>query len=180
MLRLDDLSVPGVRVSMMSEIEMDEKSATGLYMSRRFNPRGVQEYPGILKLAVSKEDDEWLANVLNQQNLFNQMEERKTKHGVTLVKVPYTAAETFAEGEMNRFYIRGLCLVALAADPSAELEIYRAKSVSQPRPESELMIGMTVNAAKLLADLRQNPGVDTALGLPPGPNSGLSVRLIRS
>src|SRR6266851_5569734 len=29
----------------------------------------------------------------------------------------------------------------------------------------------------LLTDLRSNPGVDTALGLPPGPNSGLSARL---
>ena len=29
----------------------------------------------------------------------------------------------------------------------------------------------------LLRDLRSHPGVETSLGLPPGPNSGLSVQL---
>jgi hypothetical protein len=90
--------------------------------------------------------------------------------------VPATAPETLAEGEFNRFYIRGLCVRALA-EGITELVIYRAKQVENPRSESTAKIGLKISAQALLTDLRANPGVDTALGLPPGPNSGLSVKL---
>ena len=43
---------------------------------------------------------------------------------------------------------------------------------------SEQLIGQELGAAKLLADLRKNVGVDTALGLPPGPNSGLTAKIV--
>jgi hypothetical protein len=45
------------------------------------------------------------------------------------------------------------------------------------RAESEQKIGQRIAAEALLRDLRAHPGLDTALGLPPGPNSGLSVHL---
>lgn len=59
----------------------------------------------------------------------------------------------------------------------SELVIYRAKQVREPRPESQAMIGKNINAKALLDDLRTHPGVEPALGLPPGPNSGLSIKL---
>lgn len=59
-----------------------------------------------------------------------------------------------------------------------ELEIYRAGYSRSPRSESEAMIGRRIDAQALLEDLRAHAGVDTALGLPPGPNSGLSARHI--
>lgn len=59
------------------------------------------------------------------------------------------------------------------------VEVYRAKAVQQPRPQSERLVGTTVDVHRLLRDLRTNVGVDTALGIPAGPNSGLSVRLTR-
>jgi hypothetical protein len=40
------------------------------------------------------------------------------------------------------------------------------------------LIGKIIECDKLLNDLRENIGMDTILGLPPGPNSGLSVELI--
>jgi hypothetical protein len=43
--------------------------------------------------------------------------------------VPVTAADTLAEGEFNRFYLRGLCRRASAAN-MAEIEVYRAKEVA--------------------------------------------------
>ena len=58
-----------------------------------------------------------------------------------------------------------------------QVRVYRAKHVDNPRPESEAKIGVLVDAQKLLNDLRTNPGVEPALGIPPGPNSGLSVQL---
>jgi len=58
------------------------------------------------------------------------------------------------------------------------VEVYRAKQVKQPRPESIRLEGQRLNAAELLTDLRTHVGMDTVLGLPPGPNSGLSVKLL--
>lgn len=74
-----------------------------------------------------------------------------------------------------RFYMRAVCIQAL--DLSAKIRVYRAKLVTNPRPESGVKIGSIVNPAELLEDLRRNIGVDTFLGLPSGPNSGLCVRL---
>ena len=59
-----------------------------------------------------------------------------------------------------------------------KIQIYRARESSNPRQESIKLIGIEVNPEKLLADLRTNIGVDTVLGLPAGPNSGLSGKLI--
>jgi len=49
--------------------------------------------------------------------------------------------------------------------------------VENPRPQSEALIGSTVDSQKLLLDLRQSIGVEPALGVPPGPNSGLSIKI---
>jgi hypothetical protein len=93
-----------------------------------------------------------------------------------VARVPITAAETLGEGEFNRFYIRALCVHAIN-DGIKTLIVYRAKVVANARVESEMKIDTGVDPVRLLGDLRNNPGVDTALGLPAGPNSGLSVRL---
>ncbi len=90
--------------------------------------------------------------------------------------MPVTAPETLAEGEFNRFYARGLCRRAMAQGIESLL-VYRAKEVVNPRPESVALIGKSLPVKQLLEDLRANIGTDTALGLPPGPNSGLSVKL---
>lgn len=86
------------------------------------------------------------------------------------------AHEMLAEGEFNRFYIRAICLRAIE-DGISEVVVYRAKRVQHARSESERKIGQLVSAEPLLRDLREHPGADTALGLPPGPNSGLSIQL---
>lgn len=62
-------------------------------------------------------------------------------------------------------------------DGITSLEIYRAKLVSNPRAESQARIGSRIDPQALLDDLRTHPGVDTALKLPAGLNSGLSVKL---
>ncbi len=81
-----------------------------------------------------------------------------------------------AEGEFNRFYVRGLCRRAIE-DGIQQLIIYRAKAVMTPRPGSEEKIGTSVDSAAILADLRTTIGVEPALGMPPGPNSGLTLKL---
>ena len=93
-----------------------------------------------------------------------------------MARVPRTAPDTLAEGEFNRFYVRGLCARALEENVT-EVQVYRGKSVRNPRPESRAMIGKVLLARDLLEDLRRSQGVEPALGLPTGPNSGLTIRL---
>jgi len=82
-----------------------------------------------------------------------------------------------AESEFNRYYIRALARRAIE-DGIPELVIYRAKPVSNPRPESEARIETSLLPEDLLEDLRSHPGDEPpVLGVPSGPNSGLSVRL---
>jgi len=164
------------REYMLDEVNFDVSKRT-LYLSKRLTEQGKQNYAGLLKKAVQKYDDAWLGNEIRGRDYMRSSEERKKpKGGFTIARVPATAADTLAEGEFNRFYARGLCLRAIE-DNIEKLIIYRAKEVRNPRPESEQMIGREIDAKALLEDLRQNPGVEPALGLPPGPNSGLSVRL---
>ena len=86
--------------------------------------------------------------------------------------VPYTANETLAEGEFNTYYIRGLC-ARVIEEKEGQLEIYRAKEVDDPRPESQVMLGQLVDAMQLLTILRNPESNFKAI---PKPNSGLSVR----
>ncbi len=165
------------RALMLEEMEYDiAKSA--LYLSPRLSERGRAAYPDLLRAAIRDGgDDVSLANALRSGHLLEATRQRKKpKGGYTQARVPVTAPETLAEGEFNRFYARGLCRRAIE-DHIPELEVYRAKEVENPRPESVAMIGTRFNAEALLRDLRAHPGIEPALHLPPGPNSGLSVRL---
>lgn len=164
------------RKFMLKELEMDVEKKT-LYISPRLNERGQTTWAELLKEAINDHDDDWLANQLILKGCMKLYEERKSQSGkITIAKVPVTAPETLAEGEFNRFYARGVCARAIAEGIS-EVVVYRGRQVKQPRPESEAMIGRRIEAKALLEDLRRSQGVEPALGIPPGPNSGLTVCL---
>jgi len=156
---------------MNDEVDRDIQS-DNLYISKQFNDIGIQKYPDLLKKAISTGSESSLSDDLKNENCIAT---EKMKSG-KWVKVPHTANKTLAEGEFNRFYIRALCRRVIE-DKNGALEIYRAKQVSAPRSESQMRIGEPVDSKKLLDDLRKKPGVDTALGVPSGPNSGLSVKI---
>lgn len=161
---------------MLEEVERDIANDQ-LYISPRLSSTGRASYIALLKEAMQSQDDDWLAQNLRHGGLMNPTEQRrKPNGGYTMVKVPVTAPDTLAEGEFNRFYARGLARRAIEEGIPA-LEVYRAKEVMQPRSESIRKIGTKIDPKALLQDLRTHPGVDTALGLPPGPNSGLSVKI---
>jgi hypothetical protein len=164
------------RAFMAQEVELDI-SQSNLYLSKRFNDNGISIFPSLLREAVQNCDDGWLAHELSIHDCFNSFEERRKRHGgSSMVKVPITVSETFAEGEFNRFYCRGLCLRAIE-EGVPKVIVYRGKHVEQPRPESQAMIGKRLSVKELLDDLRNYQGVEPALGLPPGPNSGLTISL---
>ena len=164
------------RLLMMKELEIDIEN-NSLYLSSRLNEDGLGEYVVILKKAITEGSPDLFADELRQHQCLKTHERRrKPKGGFTIVKVPINAADTLAEGEFNRFYIRALCRRAID-DGIDYVVVYRAKEVRDPRPESERLIGKNISARALLDDLRTHIGVDTALGLPAGPNSGLSAMI---
>ena len=94
MLNLVDLT-PDVRGHMLGEVLADQSIGEG-FISPRLTETGVTDYPGLLREAVTSHDGVWLTNELNDKGRLKTQEERRTKNGVTLVKVPHTAAETLA------------------------------------------------------------------------------------
>lgn len=167
------------RAAMLTEIEHDI-AAGALYLTPRLAPQGVNDYPDLLRDAVQAGDDGTLAGALSSYGrLLTHETARHPKGGPNIVKkVPGTAAQTMAEGEFNRYYARGVCVRALAEiGPQATVTIYRARESLNPRAESVALVGTTPSGAALLEDLRTHIGMDTALHLPPGSNSGLSVHL---
>ncbi len=166
------------RSFMLSEVDLD-LSHENLYMSPRLNELGEQNYVSLLKEAIEHHDDAWLAHQLRSRGYMKDYEQRRKRGGgFTKAKVPITAPDTLSEGEFNRYYVRGLC-IRVTEEGMNQVEVYRGKSVSQPRPESEILLGKRLSAGALLEDLRISKGVEPALGLPPGPNSGLTVRMVK-
>lgn len=163
------------RKFMQEEIESDA-SSNKIYISPRLTEEGGVLWPDLLLHAAMSGSDATLAAELRRQRLLKEKETRHSKQGTTIRAVPVNAPETLSEGEFNRYYVRGICLRAIN-EGTPEVTVYRSRLSSNPRPESEDKIGTVIDAHILLNDLREHIGVDTALGLPPGPNSGLSVRL---
>ena len=165
------------RQFMLEEVKHDVAS-DAIYISNLLNPHGVAAYVPLLIEAARDHDEVWLTFSLPLAEMFNPSHPRRNpKTGISSpVTMPINAPERLAEGEFNRFYIRALCRRAID-DGIPQLEIYRAKAVMNARSASQAKIGTFVSPEPLLNDLRTNVGVDTALGLPPGPNSGLSAKL---
>jgi len=164
------------RPHMVAELRADIQSGR-LYISPRLTDEGAHTWPTLLEDALTAHNDDWLAGEIRNRGFLRTHEERrKPKGGTTMAQVPVTANETLAEGEFNRFYVRGLCARALQENV-AGVVAYRARHSDNPRPESQAVIGKAFAPAALLADLRTAQGVEPALGVPPGPNSGLSVKL---
>ncbi|OLS20106.1 MAG: hypothetical protein HeimC3_41880 [Candidatus Heimdallarchaeota archaeon LC_3] len=164
-----------IRKNMKDELEKDVEE-NNVYYSPRLLETSTHQYLTLLIASFETGNDSTLANDIATNNCLKSHEERRTKSGIIQAKVSKNAHEMLAEGEFNRYYIRGLCLYAIKVNK--KLKVYRAKAVVNPRIESESKIGSICEPEALLKDLRLNPGVDTALGIPSGPNSGLSVKLV--
>ena len=175
MFRFENLN-ERTREFMLIELEFD-LGREELYLSARLKSGSEEKYYQLLRNALDNGTPESFAENILNRDLLNYFEVRVSKTGkVIQAKVPRYAHFILAEGEFNRYYIRSLCLRA-KEDGIESLEIYRAKDVRSPRSSSTMLIGTYINPQSLLEDLRRNLGVDISLGVPQGPNSGLSVRI---
>jgi hypothetical protein len=164
------------RTLMLSEIGHDVAAGT-LYLSNRLTARGRHDYPDLLRQAATVGTDDQLAAAIQSRLNTHDAPRYLPSGGLSAPRAMSSDAhETLAEGEFNRFYMRALCVRAIEDDIS-HLIVYRAKAVEHARPESQRKIGQRIQASALLQDLRDHVGIETVLGIPAGPNSGLSVRL---
>ena len=164
------------RQLMLEEARYDE-ARNVLQISPYLSGQGVRDFPELLKEAIRHGDEETLAAELDRFRRVTRTSHRqRPKGGYSVVTVPSNAAAMMAEDAFNRYYIRALCRRALE-EGIEELIVYRAKPVETPRARSEAIIESTVEPLALLEDLRDHPGEEPELGIPGGPNSGISVRL---
>lgn len=165
------------RQQMVAELDHDI-ARDRVYVSNYLNDRGAALWTELLREAAQSGNDDSLAERIRNEGLLKfEVERRKPKGGFTIARVPHNAHETLGEGEFGRYYVRGLCARAIVEGISL-LTVYRAKAVMQPRPGSEEKIGTQVCPDDILNDLRETIGVEPLLGLPPGPNSGLTLCIV--
>jgi DNA repair photolyase len=167
------------RQLMLDEMEYDIAN-NQLHISPFLSGQGQRDYANLLRQAIQSGNDQTLAESLRlHRRILKTLPRRqpKPKGGYSIAATPENAAEVLAESEFNRYYIRGLARRAIE-DSIPELVIYRAKPARNPRPESEARVETSLSPQELLEDLRAHPGDEPpTLGVPSGPNSGLSVRL---
>lgn len=173
-LALENLD-ESTREHMLAELDRDERTYERPYTSPRLSPAGAEAYPRLLRDAITGGDDNTLEASLSEPGLFNATEAYGPEKAKTR-KMNVRAPQILAEGEFNRYFIRGLCAL-LCANGGGEVEVFRARKSSWARPESEALIGRRIDATELLEDLRAHVGESPSLL--PDVNSGLSVRLPR-
>jgi len=165
------------RQLMLDEMEYDI-AHNQLHISPFLSGQGQRDYTNLLREAIQSGNDETLAeNLREHRRILKTLPRRNPKGGYSISATPENAAQVLAESEFNRYYIRAVARRAIE-DGISELVIYRAKPVNTPRPESEARVETTLPPVDLLEDLRAHLGDERpTLGVPSGPNSGLSVRL---
>ena len=171
-VNLDDRT----RKLMLEEMEYDI-AHNQLHISPFLSGQGQHDYANLLREALLHGTDETLADELrSHRRITRTLPRRRPKGGYAVAAAPANAADLLAESEFNRFYIRALARRAIE-DGISDLVVYRAKAVQSPRPQSEALIESTLSPQEILDDLRAHPDESPKLGVPSGPNSGISVRL---
>lgn len=146
-----------VRGYMLSEFLDDVKNDT-YYKSKFFNNDGLKKYPELFQKAIEYGNESTLEDDLGKENYFSNNS--------------FSSINRFSQTEFNRYYIRGVCVLALKCfGDNAKVQIYRAKQSKETRNESDEQTGRFVLASLLLNDLRTSLQPKEF----PKVNSGLSV-----
>lgn len=173
----------GIHYENLDEATRDymlkESQLGGHYISPRLTENGQRFWQSLLEEGIKSHNDDWIAQEILAHE-YMRSHEQYIRNGVARERNinKAHAAQQLAEGEFNRYYLRGLCLRA-KAEHKDFLVVYRGKLVSQPRPESDQKIGTMVSIDVLLENLRTNDFVtiEDVIGIPGGPNSGLTCRI---
>jgi hypothetical protein len=172
-LDCEDLD-PVTRAHMFAELQ-DDVSQGRLHLSPWLTEIGRAVLAAALAEAMGSGNDEMLAALIARPGMLVETEIEPSR-GVPR-RIRYDAPIMLAEFLFNRYYVRAVCRRAL--HEAKRVQVYRAKGVREPRLESEAIIGVFVDARALLEDLRRHAlDLEGEIGVPAGPGSGLSVRLV--
>ena len=164
---------PTTRRYALAELERDIASGA-FHVSDRLRPTAIADYQRLLRDAVRYYDDLWLED--RSGDLLVDFEPRHTKSGgVTTARVPDMAARMLAEGDFNRYYMRGVAL--RATDEGRPVEVYRARLSVEPRQESAELEGQTLTGQEVVDYLRGVSNPERIAARVGRVNSGLSIRL---
>ncbi len=173
-LQLVDLNV-ATRAAMLAELEEDI-GAGKVVLSPHLKDGAGSEFISLLVSALRDFHDVWLASALRTKGLVRTHETIPTQHGPKRITLPPDTPELLAEGEYNRYYLRGLCRRAIE-ESFPTLWIYRANGEARRRPECDRLVGTPIDPCVLLEALQGGASTDEALGLPAERHSGLSARI---
>ena len=166
---------PTTRRYALAELDRDLLNDT-FHASERLRPTAIEEYEHLLHEAIRYYDDQWLEE--RASDLVVEVETRRTRGGAqTMARVPQMATRMLAEGDFNRYYMRGVCLRAIE-EQRGVVEVYRARLSLDARPESAELEGRRVPPQEVLHWLRGEPTDDLEAARLGRPNSGLSIRLV--
>ncbi len=166
---------PTTRRYALAELDQD-LAAGAFHASERLRPTAVAEYQHQLREAIRYYDDRWLEE--RASDFLVDFEYRRTRSGgQTTAKLPDMAARMLAEGDFNRYYMRGVAQRAIEEGRQV-VEVYRARLSLEPRSESAELEGRRLPATDVLSYLRGQTVGDSAVTSLGRPNSGLSVRLV--
>jgi hypothetical protein len=158
---------------LMADEILQATKTDNLYYSARFTEAAKMQWPDLLLSAARNHDEHWLEQ---QLQAIHAMKPRETKSkpsgGLTQANVPDTAAETYADGQFNRFYVAAICHRAID-DNVGSVRVYRAKERAEPRQASRILEETHKDAGALLKEVR---GRETSLQCDLlKPNSGLTI-----
>jgi hypothetical protein len=166
---------PTTRRYALAELDDDLKSGA-FHASERLRPEAVAEYQRLLREAIRYYDDRWLED--RSSDLLIDVETRHTRSGgQTTAKIPEAAPRMLAEGDFNRYYMRGLALRAIDEGRQV-VEVYRARLSLEPRPESTELEGHRLAAREVLDQLRGLNVTEPTIPRLGRVNSGMSIRLV--
>ncbi len=154
---------------MVKELEADI-SVGRVYISRRALPRTEPVYYDAQRVAFATGDTDSLNLAIAVSGMFAAVQSDGKNINVR------AAAGSLGDGQFVAYYVRAICLRAIAEQRA--IEIYRGRAALQPRPASEALIGTRPDPAALLNELRSNslqPWNFTEVGKV---NSGLLVKLV--
>ncbi len=149
------------------------------FLSPRLAEVAKPRWPDTLRDALQYHTDVWLERELIRRTMMLGTETLKSPMGgktMTRAINKEQAAKTLAEGEFNRYYMRGVCLAAKARGFS-QVIVCAGKIIPHASIDLRKAIGVPMSVDALLENLRINNYTknDAILGAPMG--SGLSAFL---
>ena len=164
-MQLPDLNADVCHI-MADEVQYDVDNGS-MFLSTRLNPSERLNYVRLLRAATLSGSVQWFARELeNSGYLLKKELRRKPNGGLIMVRLPLDAAETIAETEFKRFYIRALCICTIVNENRQALVLYDTRIIASTLPSVPTWVGKRMRPDLLLAILRRDHNIASALGVP--------------